>query len=115
MQKHENLHAEIKPYTCNICFVAFTQPSNLKRHQQIHNTEKPYACKMCDKSYMQKNSLGKHMETCTGKVFIQLEHLLEGNEVKNSQEQSEEEEETQQPETYYINDVNELIKVEYDD
>lgn len=114
MRKHEHLHEDIKPYTCSICFVSFTQQSNLKRHQQIHNNVKPHVCVMCDKRYVQKTSLDRHMETCAGKVFVQLQTLLDDHDEDNVELHAQNLEAEEQ-ETYYVNDVNELIKVEYDE
>ncbi|MCJ8729866.1 hypothetical protein PDJAM_G00112120 [Pangasius djambal] len=42
--RHQNVHAEEKPYRCTQCGKEFSQRSQLRRHQRVHACETPYQC-----------------------------------------------------------------------
>ncbi|KAI2661142.1 hypothetical protein H4Q32_030183 [Labeo rohita] len=72
LNEHGNLevqmkiHAEKKPFICQLCGISFTQKGNLKRHMRIHSGEKPYTCQQCGKSFTQKRILNRHMRIHAG-------------------------------------------------
>lgn len=57
-----------KEHQCVYCEKIFLRSSSLKRHERIHRNERPYSCESCRKSFTQKNSLTVHQLTVhTGK------------------------------------------------
>jgi hypothetical protein len=38
-KSHWLVHADIRPYTCHVCFKSFVRQSNCKRHLSLHSKE----------------------------------------------------------------------------
>ncbi|KAL1260757.1 hypothetical protein QQF64_008584 [Cirrhinus molitorella] len=57
---HERVHAEIRPFTCDICGQGFTVKGSLYMHQRVHTGEKPYTCDTCGKSFSLIGTLNCH-------------------------------------------------------
>ncbi|XP_056119476.1 gastrula zinc finger protein XlCGF8.2DB-like [Rhinichthys klamathensis goyatoka] len=57
---HERVHAEVKPFTCEICGQGFTVKGSLYMHQRVHTGEKPYTCDTCGKSFSLIGTLNCH-------------------------------------------------------
>ena len=47
------IHANEKPYECDVCEMKFRHSNNLKVHMRIHANEKPYECEVCEKRFRQ--------------------------------------------------------------
>ena len=50
-QADERIYTGKKPYKCNECDKAFSQPRYLRIHERTHTGEKPYQCNQCDKPF----------------------------------------------------------------
>ena len=65
---HSNMHKEIKPYVCMICYKRFTQKGNLKKHTLTHllpniENRKRYKCDKCGRSYTERyNYAVRHLK-----------------------------------------------------
>jgi KRAB domain-containing zinc finger protein len=46
---------------CEVCNKVFTLKANLKKHQIVHQENKPWTCNKCDKSFNQKRDYNSHM------------------------------------------------------
>lgn len=62
---HMQVHANDKPFTCNICNKGFSRKSNLNRHLLSHTNEKLFTCKLCDRGFSQKSHLSRHFQIHT--------------------------------------------------
>ena len=49
LQRHMNVHSDVKPFPCDLCEKRFTQNKSLTRHKKIHD-DNPVMCSMCDKT-----------------------------------------------------------------
>nr|XP_003218091.3 PREDICTED: zinc finger protein with KRAB and SCAN domains 1 isoform X1 [Anolis carolinensis] len=66
LKSHELMHAGEKPYKCPECGKSFTEARNLKRHHRIHTGEKPFKCSECGKCFNEEGILKKHQRIHTG-------------------------------------------------
>lgn len=48
IRRHLRIHAEFRPYQCELCDKSFYDLHKLKRHKLIHTGVKPYQCHICD-------------------------------------------------------------------
>lgn len=63
LNRHEKIHSDTKPYTCNVCRAAFTDPSYLTKHtKKLHMGERQYECSYrgCDKFFSNEDALLDH-------------------------------------------------------
>lgn len=59
---HARMHLGLKPFTCSICNLTFTQKGNMVKHEKQHALKKkdqikPYKCNLCHRSYTEKYNL----------------------------------------------------------
>ncbi|XP_065578463.1 zinc finger protein 765-like isoform X1 [Artemia franciscana] len=66
LAKHEDFHAGIKNFKCDVCEKTFHQKSNLSCHQRTHTGENPFKCHICEKTFRQKTHLSTHQRTHSG-------------------------------------------------
>ncbi|XP_041467247.1 uncharacterized protein LOC121417579 [Lytechinus variegatus] len=81
--RHIKIHAEVKPYKCDLCGKEFTAMANLRRHLDAHAGVKAHECKICGQFF--SGHMARHMRTHTGekkynceicpKGFNRMEHL----------------------------------------
>ncbi|XP_038605791.1 zinc finger protein 2-like [Tachyglossus aculeatus] len=55
-----------RPYNCNECGKAYTNPSSLWRHKRVHTGKEPFKCNKCGKTFGESPSLREHKKTHTG-------------------------------------------------
>lgn len=73
LKQHMHIHSSVKPFTCEICYKAYTQFSNLCRHKRSHMTgnnnaaqrqqKHIFKCTTCSSSFASQISLNKHRKT----------------------------------------------------
>ena len=63
---HMRTHSGQKPYKCDICDLAFSVQSNLKRHLSNHKGIKRFECDVCGKKFAEKKSMYTHRRIHTG-------------------------------------------------
>ena len=77
------VHADDRPYVCDVCDKRFTQSRHLNRHRRVHRGEKPYTCPRCPASFSRPSKLqtntkavdaGDRPYVCD-KRFTQSRHL----------------------------------------
>lgn len=61
MRKHERIHTDTRPYSCQYCAKAFTQRDKMVVHTRLHTGERPYVCDVCGKGFCESGNLKKHM------------------------------------------------------
>lgn len=61
-----------KPYKCNVCGAAFSDPSSRRRHLREHNGLKPYTCQLCKENFKRSGQLKAHLNK---------KHLLNKNDI----------------------------------
>ena len=50
-----------KPYQCDICGAAFSDPSSRRRHLKEHDGLKPYMCQLCQETFKRAGQLKAHL------------------------------------------------------
>ena len=57
-----SVHAEKKPFRCEICDKIFVKECNLKMYTlSVHEKKKPYKCECCEMLFSQKYHLTRHV------------------------------------------------------
>ena len=59
--RHQLIHAGLKPHKCEICGKSFTQGQRLTTHMRIHTGERPYLCSLCGKTFTESCKLKRHL------------------------------------------------------
>ncbi|XP_014678755.1 PREDICTED: putative zinc finger protein 833 [Priapulus caudatus] len=57
--EYVTIHSGKKPYKCDLCNVAFSCLSAVKKHLRTHTGEKPYKCDLCDAAFSQLSHVGR--------------------------------------------------------
>lgn len=63
IQKHIDLHSDVRPFKCDQCESAFKQKHDLTVHKRLHSGERPYKCKICNGRFIANTNLNKHMKS----------------------------------------------------
>ena len=58
---HNVMVAGDKPYQCDICAAAFSDPSSRRRHLKEHDGLKPYTCQLCRENFKRAGQLKAHL------------------------------------------------------
>ncbi len=61
-----NVHAEVKPFVCDVCDKAFAKGYYLKIHKVKHQEVMPFKCETCDKDFATASKLRNHQFVHTG-------------------------------------------------
>ena len=65
LEEHFNdVHLNIRPYSCDICGANFTTNQNLIKHRLIHSDERNKICPFCNKGFKQEATLYRHKKSC---------------------------------------------------
>ena len=70
MNRHREIHSDIKPHECHICNKTFRRKNHLKEHLARHNNERPHKCTECGRGFVKKRELERHME-----IHIEENHI----------------------------------------
>ena len=54
---------QCKPYSCDLCTLAFTRASHLARHRRVHTGERPFACTICARRFARQDKLKQHLDS----------------------------------------------------
>ncbi|XP_011633898.1 zinc finger and BTB domain-containing protein 14-like isoform X2 [Pogonomyrmex barbatus] len=54
--------AQHKPFSCDLCTLAFTRASHLARHRRVHTGERPFACSICPRMFARQDKLKQHLD-----------------------------------------------------
>lgn len=63
IQKHIDLHSDVRPFQCDECDSAFKQKHDYTVHKRLHTGERPYECRFCDSTFIANTNLHKHMKS----------------------------------------------------
>lgn len=63
IQKHIDLHSDVRPFKCNQCDSAFKQKHDFTVHMRLHTGERPFQCRLCDLRFIANTNLHKHMKS----------------------------------------------------
>ena len=59
---HQNkVHLNLRPFSCEVCGVAFFSKTSLKDHLKVHEDRRDYSCELCGKSFKIRQNLKMHM------------------------------------------------------
>ena len=65
LEDHFNdVHLNIRPYSCDVCGASFTCNRNLVKHRLIHSEERNKICPFCSKGFKQEATLYRHKKSC---------------------------------------------------
>uniref|UniRef100_A0A8C8DU46 Si:dkey-182i3.10 n=1 Tax=Oryzias sinensis TaxID=183150 RepID=A0A8C8DU46_9TELE len=66
LRNHQRLHADERPFCCEVCGKSFYRAHSLKMHQMVHTGERAYNCQYCSKSFTIHGNLQRHLRIHTG-------------------------------------------------
>jgi len=64
LQRHINIHEDIRPFSCTVCDYRFCRKSHLAMHIWCQHTTRPYTCCECQTSYRTPSTLLRHLQFC---------------------------------------------------
>ena len=65
LEEHFNdVHLNIRPYSCDVCGSSFANNRNLVKHRLIHSEERNKICPFCNKGFKQEATLYRHKKSC---------------------------------------------------
>ncbi|EIM86426.1 uncharacterized protein STEHIDRAFT_57189, partial [Stereum hirsutum FP-91666 SS1] len=61
---HKRSHVDEKPFQCKWpgCGKRFARQHDCKRHQQLHSNHRPVTCEGCKKPFARLDALNRHRE-----------------------------------------------------
>ena len=68
LQRHMNMHNDVKPFGCDLCAKWFTQNKSLTRHKKVHD-DNPVTCSMCDKTCQTPEQMYTHFRDAHRKGY----------------------------------------------
>ena len=65
-QGHMRSHNEERPFQCKWpgCGKGFARQHDCKRHEQLHSNYRPFTCDGCNKTFARMDALNRHRECC---------------------------------------------------
>ena len=66
LRVHRRIHSEVRSHMCDVCGKAFKGRQSLRLHQNIHRQWRPHKCEECNKRFTQKGALVRHERIHTG-------------------------------------------------